>query len=48
MTLTDIIVLIAILLAVGGATAYIIHAKKNGKNAAGKNICKVFAEQQFI
>ncbi len=35
MTLTDILVLAAILLIVGGATAYIIHAKKSGKKCIG-------------
>ena len=35
MTLTDGIVLLAILLIVGGAVAYIIKAKKSGKKCIG-------------
>ena len=35
MTLPDIIVLAVILLAVGGAAAYIIRAKKSGKKCIG-------------
>lgn len=35
MTLTDVFVLVAILLVVGSATAYLIHAKKSGKKCIG-------------
>ena len=35
MTLTDIIVIAAIVLIIGGAVAYIVKAKKSGKKCIG-------------
>lgn len=47
MTLPDILSIAAIVLIVGGATAYIIHAKKSGKKCIGcPNSCSCNTKKQ--